>query len=44
MLGCGVHGPHAEFGYVLGRRHWGQGLMAEAVIAIVDWLAAQPTI
>jgi RimJ/RimL family protein N-acetyltransferase len=44
MLGCGVHGHHAEFGYVLGRRHWGQGLMVEAVAAVVDWLVAQPAI
>jgi len=26
----------AELGYVLGRRHWGQGLMREALQAVID--------
>ena len=31
LLGC-------EIGYVLSRSYWGQGLMPEAVRAVVDWL------
>ena len=33
---------HAELGYVLGRRHWGQGYMPEAAGAVVGWALAQP--
>ncbi|GGF26357.1 alanine acetyltransferase [Aliidongia dinghuensis] len=37
--------PHAvEFGYVLARRWWGQGLMTEALGTIVAWALAQPDI
>ena len=35
MLAFRPHGFKADMGYVLGRRHWGQGLMAEAAEAIV---------
>ncbi len=31
-------------GYVLARRAWGQGLMAEALRPIVEWALAQPPI
>jgi ribosomal-protein-alanine N-acetyltransferase len=33
-----------EFGYVLARPWWGQGLMTEALSEIVRWGLAQPTI
>ena len=33
-----------EFGYVLARRFWGQGLVAEALKALVDWSLAQTDI
>jgi ribosomal-protein-alanine N-acetyltransferase len=33
---------HVEFGYVLARPWWGKGLMSEALVAVVDWLLAQP--
>ena len=33
------HG-HAEIGYALGRPYWGQGIMAEAGTAVVDWAFA----
>lgn len=33
-----------EFGYVLARAWWGQGLMTEALTEIVRWGLAQPTI
>ena len=36
--------PRAEFGWVLGRRLWGQGLMTEAAAALTAWLLAQPDI
>jgi RimJ/RimL family protein N-acetyltransferase len=35
------HGHHADFGYVLGRRHWGQGLGTEAAQLVVQWLRRQ---
>jgi len=33
-----------EFGYVLARAFWGQGLMTEALTEIVRWALAQPSI
>ena len=33
-----------DFGYVLARRWWGQGLMTEALTACADWALAQPDI
>jgi len=33
-----------EFGYVLARSAWGQGLMSEALTEIVGWALAQPTV
>lgn len=38
MLGCGIRAHQAGLGYVLGRKHWRHGLMAEAVSAILGWL------
>ena len=35
-----VHG--ALIGYVLGRAHWGQGLMTEAASYVAAWALAQP--
>lgn len=34
----------ANLGYVLSRKHWGQGLMTEAVRHIMDWLRSSPEI
>jgi RimJ/RimL family protein N-acetyltransferase len=34
-----AHG--ASFGYVLGRAHWGQGLMPEALSSLVAWALGQ---
>jgi RimJ/RimL family protein N-acetyltransferase len=31
-----------SFGYVLARRHWGRGLMTEALRAALGWAQAQP--
>ncbi len=37
------NGPHRlEFGYVLARAWWGQGLMTEALSTVVDWAMRQP--
>jgi [ribosomal protein S5]-alanine N-acetyltransferase len=37
--------PHRlEFGYVLARPWWGQGLMTEVLTEVVQWAMAQPTI
>ncbi len=36
--------PHADLGYGLARRYWGQGYMTEAVQTVVDWALAQPEI
>jgi ribosomal-protein-alanine N-acetyltransferase len=33
-----------EFGYVLARPWWGQGLMTEALCEVVEWALAQPAI
>jgi len=41
----GRDGLHTEeFGYVLARPWWGQGLMTEALTEIVQWGLAQPAI
>ena len=39
-VSLGLHG--AVFGYVLGRAHWGRGLMTEAVRYVSAWALAQP--
>jgi RimJ/RimL family protein N-acetyltransferase len=39
-VGFDVHGALA--GYVLGREHWGQGLMTEALVYVTTWALAQP--
>jgi len=43
-IGVIIHGNHAVFGYVLGRDHWGQGLMTEALRYLIAWALAQPAI
>ena len=41
----GREGPHRlDFGYVLGRPWWGQGLMTEALAEVVRWALYQDTI
>ena len=37
-VGCRVKGEAADFGFVLNRRHWGQGYATEAAGAVLDWL------
>ena len=39
-----VRASAADLGYALARRWWRQGLMSEAVTAMVEWALAQPTI
>jgi len=33
-----------EFGYALARQHWGQGLMTEALVEVVNWALQRPDI
>jgi ribosomal-protein-alanine N-acetyltransferase len=35
---------HLRLGYLLARAHWGQGLMGEAVAAVLDAALAQPAV
>jgi len=44
MVEAGISLPRAEFGWVLRRSLWGQGLMTEAAAAVQEWLFAQPEI
>lgn len=44
MIEARIEAPQVEFGWVLSRSLWGQGLMAEAANAVQDWLLAQPDI
>jgi RimJ/RimL family protein N-acetyltransferase len=39
-----VEGARAEIGYVLAKKHWGQGYMPEALRVLVDWAMAQAEI
>jgi RimJ/RimL family protein N-acetyltransferase len=41
-VGFDAHG--ALVGYVLGRAHWGQGLMTEAMTYVAGWAMAQPSL
>jgi RimJ/RimL family protein N-acetyltransferase len=44
MVSLRISGPKAELGYALARDNWGQGIMSEAVQALVDWALDQPEI
>jgi len=44
MIALRPEGHRANIGYVLARPLWGQGLMAEAARAVVDWALAQPEV
>ena len=44
MIELRPNGHRAEFGFVLARRFWGQGVMAEAASALVAIALAQPSI
>jgi RimJ/RimL family protein N-acetyltransferase len=43
-IACSVKGHAAEFGFLVGRRHWGNGYATEAARAVVDWLWSVPSI
>ncbi|MBD2105997.1 GNAT family N-acetyltransferase [Nodosilinea sp. FACHB-13] len=43
-IACRIESPGADFGYVLNRRYWGQGLATEAARAVVSWLMSLPEI
>ena len=44
MLEIRVGGSSVDIGYALARRWWRQGLMSEAVSAIIEWAFAQPSV
>jgi ribosomal-protein-alanine N-acetyltransferase len=44
MIEFRPNGHLADFGFVLARRYWGQGLMPEAASALVSIVLAQPAI
>lgn len=44
MIEFRPNGHRVDFGFVLARPHWGQGLMPEAISALVSILLAQPSI
>lgn len=44
MIEIRPDGYRADLGYVLARPYWGQGIMTEAVRAVVDWAIGQPEI
>jgi RimJ/RimL family protein N-acetyltransferase len=44
MLEIRVRGNAVDLGYALARRWWRQGLMSEAVTAVIRWALAQPEI
>ncbi len=44
MLTVRPGGHQVELGYVLGKRHWGQGYMTEAVDAVAGLMLARPDI
>ena len=44
MIGARITMHGAELGYVLGRAHWGQGMMSEAAGAVTTWALDEPTI
>lgn len=43
-IGLRGEAPRLELGYVLARRYWGHGFMAEAVTAVVDWAFTEPSV
>ena len=43
-ISCRIQGHAADFGYLLGRTHWGQGYASEAAGLLVNWLRRQDRI
>ena len=43
-IGCRIKGHAADFGYFLGRKHWGQGYATEAAQLLVGWLQRQGSV
>jgi len=44
MIEIRMDGYRADLGYVLARPYWGQGIMTEAVRAVVNWALSQEEI
>ena len=43
-ISCRIKGHSADFGYFLGRNHWGKGLATDAASAVLAWLDTQSEI
>ena len=43
-VSCRIVGAAADFGFLLHRPYWGQGLATEAARALLDWLRALPSV
>lgn len=44
MIVARVQDCKVDLGYVLGRKHWNRGYMAEAISSVADWWLSQPEI
>lgn len=44
MIAARVQDCKVEIGYVLGRKHWNRGYMAEAISVVADWWISQAEI
>ncbi len=44
MIEIRMDGYRADLGYALARPYWGQGIMTEAIRAVVDWAISQEEI
>lgn len=42
MISARVEAHSVDIGYVLGRKHWNRGFMAEAISAVSEWWLSQP--
>jgi ribosomal-protein-alanine N-acetyltransferase len=44
MVDFRIEGHSCEFGYVLAKNYWGQGIMTEAMSPVVQWIFQRPEI
>lgn len=44
MISARVQAHSVDIGYVLGRKHWNRGFMAEAISVVSEWWLSQPGI
>lgn len=43
-ISCTISDDSAEVGFLLHRRHWGQGFATEAATAVIEWALSLPSI